>query len=156
MVQHVRVEKFTVCARKLELWVSCSSNRKPAIWKSRYQRFQWESEAGHAVASKPAGEDGVRTLTHQWVSASPSIRSNFYCHQGFSCHQIINEYRVSEVSYKYVSSDDQILPAQSLLLRFGTGDVKQRETKHDFEVPVDSRVELSPRAVIGRTKPCGP
>ena len=37
----------------------------------------------------------------------------------------------------------RFLPARGLLLQFGTGDVKQRETKHDFEVPVDSRVEMT-------------
>ena len=48
--------------------------------------------------------------------------------------QIMDQYRVCEVSYTYVSSDNKFLPARGLLLQFGTGDVKQRETKHDFEV----------------------
>ena len=60
--------------------------------------------------------------------------------------QIIN--RVCEVSYTYVCSDDKILPARGLLLQFGTGDIKQRETKHDFEVPVDSRVEMTLTSLV--------
>ena len=57
--------------------------------------------------------------------------------------QILDQYRVCEVSYTYVRSDDKILPARGLLLQFGTGDVKLRETEHDFEVPIDSRVTMT-------------
>ena len=144
------------------------------------------AKPGHAVASKPSGEDGVRTLTQQWVGPDghpvPVLQSDQISHsaegvaylnmaklgpmltanlcsprpmaivtKGFLSDlqklekgkQIMDQYRVCEVSYTYVSSDNKILPARGLLLQFGTGDVKQRETKHDFEVPVDSRVEMT-------------
>ena len=135
---------------------------------------------------KPTGEDGVRTLTHQWIGPDgqqvPVLQSDQIFHSAGGVvylnmaklapmlaanicsprplalvtrgsladlqklergKQIINQYRVCEVSYTYVCSDDKILPARGLLLQIGTGDVKQRETKHDFEVPVDSHVEMT-------------
>ena len=171
------MQKLTVYARKLEPWVSRSS--KP---KASKKGDQVTKDASGSVNT--TGEDGVHTLTHQWVGPdgqpAPVLQSDQILHsaegvaywnmakfgpmvahnvcpprpmaivtRGFSCRsqklekgkQIIN--RVCEVSYTYVCSDDKILPARGLLLQFGTGDIKQRETKHDFEVPVDSRVEMT-------------